>query len=118
VAPGKTFEVDTYRMLKNDQSVSGMVVDPDGKPVAGAVVSAWIRSGSSSIPRAFTERPTGKDGRFTISHVPNVPLKLDAYIRQPSDSKGGRIRFPANVDAEPGQKDVRILLDPKLVRRK
>ena len=50
--------------------------------------------------------------------MPNLPLTIMAYIRQPYDPKDTRVHFPTYVDAEPGQTDVRIVLDPKLVRRK
>ena len=117
VAAGQRLEVEPFTLLRSDKSVSGTVVDPDGNPVAGATVSVGMRSGGQ-IPRAFTERPTGKDGRFVIRGVPNVPLEIMAYIRPRDDSKDRLIPYPAHVDAEPGQTDVQIVLDPKLVRGK
>jgi beta-lactamase regulating signal transducer with metallopeptidase domain/protocatechuate 3,4-dioxygenase beta subunit len=117
VAAGDTFEVKPFSLVRADKSIAGMVVDPDGNPVSGVSVSASLRSGGQ-IPRAFTERGTGKDGRFTIRGVPDLPLTLMAYIRPPDDATDRRIQFPAHVDAEAGETDVRILLDPKLVRRK
>ena len=117
VAAGGTFEVKPFSMIRLDKSVAGVVVDPDGNPVAGAVISARFRSGQS-IPYAFTKRPTGKDGRFAIRGVPNVPLSLMAYMEPSPDSKDRSIRFTATVDAEAGQTDVQIVLDPKLVRKK
>jgi hypothetical protein len=117
VAAGQTLETPPWVMMRLDKPVSGIVVDPDGKPVAGATVSAQLRS-DESIPRAFTKRPTGPDGKFTIQGVPNVPLMLMAYMWRPYDPKDAQIRFPVYVDAEPGETDVRIVLDPKLVREK
>ena len=117
VAAGETFAVRPFSFICLDKSVAGTVVDPDGNPVEGASVSAEMLSGGS-IPRAFTPRPTGKDGRFTIHGVPDVPLTLMAYIRPPDDAEDRRIHFPARIEAEPGQTDVRIVLDPKLVRGK
>ena len=60
------------------------------------------------------QHPTGTDGRFTVTGVPNVPLTVMAWFRHPPDAVDRTIRFPAKVDAEPGDKDVRIILDPKL----
>jgi beta-lactamase regulating signal transducer with metallopeptidase domain/protocatechuate 3,4-dioxygenase beta subunit len=117
VAAGGTFEVKPFAMIRLDKSVSGIVVDPDGKPVAGALVSADLQSGGN-IPRAFLQHPTRSDGKFVIRGVPNLPLRLTAYMQAAANPNGGRIYFPAHVDAEPGQTDVRILLDPKLVRKK
>src|SRR5208282_3921888 len=117
VAAGETLEIEPVSLTRLNKSVAGTVVDPDDKPVAGVTVSAAMRSGGS-IRRAFMQRPTGNDGRFTIRGVPNLPLTLMAYIRPPDDSKDRRIHFSARVDAEPGETDVRIVLDPKLVRRK
>jgi uncharacterized GH25 family protein len=113
---GQTLEVKPFSMMRTDKVVSGTVVDPDGNPVAGASVSARLRSGPQ-IPRAFTMRPTGKDGRFVIRGVPNLPLTLMAYIAPSPDAKERSIRFTATVEAEPGQTDVRIVLDPKLAGR-
>lgn len=117
VAAGGTYEVKPFVMVRLDKSVSGIVVDPDGKAVAGALVSASLRSGGS-IPRAFLQYPTRSDGRFVIRGVPDRPLTVMAYMQAGANPRGGRIRFPAHVDAEPGQTDVRIVLDPKLVKRK
>jgi beta-lactamase regulating signal transducer with metallopeptidase domain/protocatechuate 3,4-dioxygenase beta subunit len=117
VSAGGTFEVRPFSLVHLDKSVAGIVVDPDGKPVAGAMVSAGLRSGGS-IPRAFLRHPTGSNGEFVIRGVPNLPLTLTAYMQATANPRGGRIHFPARVDAEPGRTDVQILLDPKLVLKK
>jgi hypothetical protein len=117
VAVGQTLEVPPFSLIRMDKFVAGIVVDPEGKPVAGVVVGARMRSGQS-FPRGFAREPTGSDGRFTIRGVPNVPLTLDAYIRPADSARDRSIRFSSRVEAEPGQADVRIVLDPKLARRK
>jgi len=65
-----------------------------------------MRSGQP-ILGAFTPHPTGKDGRFAIRGVPNVPLTIEAWIAASPDVHG-------QVDAEPGETDVRMVLDQKL----
>jgi hypothetical protein len=117
VAAGRTLELKPIALLRLDNTVSGIVVDPDGNPVEGATINASQRSGPP-ITGGFTRRPTGKDGRFTIRGVPNVPLTLMVYMKPPPDSQDRLIRFPARVEAEPGQTDVQIVLDPKLVRER
>ena len=98
--------------------VSGTVVDLDGQPVAGVTVSAWEQGAGGSV--AFGSRgappPTDANGRFQINDLPNVPLKLMAYITPPEPRKERSIRFPATVNVEPNETDVRIVLDPKLQR--
>jgi hypothetical protein len=104
-------------LRKLTQSLSGIVVDPDGNPVAGATVSAQLRDGYTSISRSSRSGPppwteTDKEGRFKLQQLPDEPLALMAYIRS---KEGGRIRFPAKVNVELNQKDIRIVLDPSLV---
>jgi beta-lactamase regulating signal transducer with metallopeptidase domain/uncharacterized GH25 family protein len=113
VEAGKTLEVEPFVLMRCDKSVAGVVVDPEGKPVAGAMVSAEMESGRY-IPSAYSKRPTGKDGRFAIHGVPDVPLRLTAYMQPPQDGKSHQVHRSANVDANPDQTDVEIVLDPKL----
>lgn len=94
------------------------MVDPDGKPVEGATVSAQLREGSVFLPRLLMSAPppwteTDQEGRFKLQQLPDEPLAIMAYIRR--SKEGGPIRFPANVNAEMNQQDIRIVLDPSLV---
>ena len=68
-------------------------------------------------PFTASTGPTGKNGRFMIRGVPDEPLTISAHIDAGYRTLGFPI-FSANADAEPGQMDVRIVVDPKLVRRK
>lgn len=110
---GQVYDAGTFELRRRSMFVAGVVVDPKGNPLQGVRVSARERSGRP-ISKAFTRRPTGPDGRFRIDGVPNVPLSLMAYFPNPPDSKDRTIRFPARVDATPGDKDIRIVLDPEL----
>jgi len=112
---GQVHDLGTFKLRSKSLNVAGIVVDPEGNPVEGVTVSARERSGQP-IAGAFTRSPTGKDGRFVIEGVPKVPLALMAYIRNPPDSNDRTVRFAAKVDAMPGEKDVRIVLDPGLQR--
>ncbi|HEX5445287.1 MAG TPA: carboxypeptidase-like regulatory domain-containing protein, partial [Pirellulales bacterium] len=109
--------LEDVNLLKLNQSLSGVVIDPDGKPVAGATVSAQLRDGHTSLSRTDFSAPppwtkTDDGGRFRLSMLPEAPLMLMAYI---SPGGGGRIRFPARVDVDLNQQDIRIVLDPSLV---
>ena len=83
--PGELANVTPLELLQADRFVAGVVVDSDGKPVEGAVVGASHRNGRA-IGGAFTREPTGKDGRFRIQGVPNVPLSLTVYLPPPPGS--------------------------------
>jgi protocatechuate 3,4-dioxygenase beta subunit len=104
------------QLVRTTQTLAGIVVDPDGNPVAGATVSAQLNRGPSVI-RSPTGPPswmeTGKDGRFCLTQLPDLPLELMAYIRPKGPDRN--IRFPARVKCELNQQDIRIVLDPSLV---
>lgn len=113
VEPGGVYEHPPIVIRKLNASVAGTVVDPDGNPVEGVNISARDRKTGSpvALPRSGPTL-TGKDGRFVLKDVPETSLSLMAYLRGDESV----IRFPAYADAEPGQTDVRIVLDPKLTR--
>jgi hypothetical protein len=103
------------------QSLAGMVVDPDGKPVVGARVTAmrgknggFINYASRSWRRqAFTE--TDAAGRFELQELPDEPLSLMAYVQPKGADR--KIRFDVRVNANSNQKDIRIVLDPSLTEK-
>lgn len=120
----KTLATDTkdevvlpdVHLSRMSQTLAGMVVDPDGNPVAGATVSARLKNGRSlSRPRSGPPPwiETGEDGRFRLTQLPDQPLELMAYIRPKGPDR--RIRFPATVECELNQQDIRIVLDPSLL---
>jgi protocatechuate 3,4-dioxygenase beta subunit len=117
LAAGQELELPIIELKSRSAFVAGIVVDPNGQPVAGVTVSARKRDGRSiTFGRRGPTRPTGANGRFRIEDLPNVPLELLAYIRPPAETKDRIIHFPARVHSEPGQTDLRIVLDPKLQR--
>ncbi|MGD9634220.1 MAG: carboxypeptidase regulatory-like domain-containing protein [Pirellulales bacterium] len=118
LSAGETVEIPTVELKKLSAAVGGIVVDLDGNPVANVTIVPWERNSYASVPfgPSGPPPPTGADGRFLLTELPNVPLKLMAYMKPPADSRERRMRFPATVFAEPGQMDIRIKLDPKLQR--
>jgi hypothetical protein len=117
VEAGQTTEFKPIELKSRGTFVAGVVVDPEGMPVAGVTVSAQQRNGGSiSYGRRGPPKPTDAAGRFRIEDLPNEPLELMAYIQPAENTKDRSIHFPARAKAEPGQADVRIVLDPKLQR--
>jgi protocatechuate 3,4-dioxygenase beta subunit len=110
--PGQRVELASLEVLEANQSVSGVVVDPAGKPLEGVRVNALEPNGRA-IGGAFTVEPTGKDGRFTIEGVPNPPFSLVAFLTAPGGADSQKAGPSARVDVKAGQTDVRIVLDPK-----
>lgn len=102
-------------LLRLTQSIAGVVVDPDGKPVKGARVTAQLQSGEQisrmreSGPPPWTE--SDHQGRFHLKELPDAPLAIMAYIRPKA---GNTIRFPAKQKVDMNQQDIRIILDPSL----
>jgi len=120
VTPGKEAEVPPYVFLPTIESVSGIVVDLSGKPVAGASIIPWTGLDDFQDNPILSSRvkPTGADGRFTITGLPKIPLVLNVGLMVP-DGKGGQ-RYAgtaARVRVQPGQKEVRITVDPRPARR-
>jgi hypothetical protein len=101
-------------LTRRGQRLRGIVVDPQGQPVAGISVSARLTTGGMLMRRGDEPPPwtqTTASGRFELTNLPDQPIELMAYRANP---KGGVIRFPARVRPTKGQQDIRILLDPEL----
>jgi hypothetical protein len=110
VVGGHTLELKPFIFQTDYKSVGGVVTDPNGKPVEGLEVWAFVRSDGHKIE---VEAHTGKDGRFLINQVPNVPLTLAAYKMPTNHIVDLAHFFFARKDAEAGQMDVRFVFDPK-----
>jgi hypothetical protein len=104
------------KLLKLTQSIAGIVVDPEGSPVKGATISVQLRSGehlarlTASGPPPWTQ--SDHQGRFQLKELPEEALAITAYFANP---KGGRIRFPAKLNVDKNQQDIRVVLDPSLL---
>jgi protocatechuate 3,4-dioxygenase beta subunit len=91
-------DVGRFVLALANLSISGVVVDAQGQPVAGAEVSAF--------DRRFPPRPdvqTDAEGQFVIQGVPAGPISLMASTRAPKYRHGF-------VDASGGATGVRIVL--------
>jgi protocatechuate 3,4-dioxygenase beta subunit len=102
------------KLKTRGQSLRGVVVDPQGKPVAGVSVSARLGSGRSLSRPASGPPPwttTDDQGRFALHQLPDEPIELMAYH---NDGRGGRVLYPSISRPKMNQQDIRIVFDPSL----
>jgi len=72
---GSTVDVGTLELTKADQSLTGIVVDANGMPVAGAVVGLGrLRKTDQLMKRTVTN----ESGHFRFDRICAVPLLLSA----------------------------------------
>jgi len=103
--PGKPVELERLVLQSADQSVSGMVVDAEGKPAARVPVFLHGRG----QPRKNTA--TDENGRFTITRICKGEIRLQANFE---DSPGGE----GFLKAQGGDQDVKIILGQRLSHTK
>ncbi len=108
-------QVEVSLQLEVGRTLSGVVVDGSGQPVAGAFINAspssapaWQRAGEDVavvVQEMPTDVRTGPDGRFTLSHLGaqayDVSVSKEGY-RRPG---GEAVRVGA------GSSEVHIVLD-------
>ncbi len=119
---------DEQLVMTPPESVAGMVVDDADKPVAGAKV--WVTSGYLQTP-AVAGRGTlsymsrmpklellstvaGADGKFRIEGIP-TNAAVDLAVSMPGKvlrSPEREYISPDTMRCRPGQKDVKLVLDP------
>src|SRR5205085_5408022 len=99
--------------LSRGQTISGIVVDPKGKPLPGIHVGA--RLNGQSVARRESHSPpwteTNEQGRFELRELPDEPVELFVYKRKPKDPA---IKNSTKVKTAMNQKEVRVLFDPAL----
>ncbi|HUU16984.1 MAG TPA: carboxypeptidase regulatory-like domain-containing protein [Sedimentisphaerales bacterium] len=95
--PGETCELDTMILDQTDQSISGIVVDGEGKPVPNVPM---FLQGDSQPKRSST---TGEDGTFVFRRICKGPLRIQANY--PSFPGGA-----GYLKANGGDKNVKIIL--------
>jgi hypothetical protein len=112
---GQDKELATISLNRLDRFLSGVVVDPRGRFVEGARVTASFADGRPLMRiRGVRDVRSGADGRFELDELPNEPLEIMAYFDPPEGDM--TIRFPARVEVAADAKEVRLVLDPKLSR--
>jgi beta-lactamase regulating signal transducer with metallopeptidase domain len=106
-------QLPDVNLVASGQTLRGEVVDPKGKPVAGAKISASLANGEL-IPRRQHNTPwtdTDAQGRFVLTDLPNLPIELLAYVHNPGEEY---IRYTVKTRPTLNQTNVRIILDPSL----
>ena len=114
---GSLIELPDAVLSSNGQSLSGIVVDLEGRPVAGYTVNASLVESVNgmSLSRPKNGPPpwtkTDKKGRFDLSYLPEKQVNLMTYKANP---EGGRIDYPTVQEVTLNDKEIRIVVDPKL----
>lgn len=112
-----TIELELERAVR----VEGIVVDRDGRPVAGVPVQTWAASDADAT-RASARVPTGGDGRFALLGFAAEPHVVAAFgsvasFLDGNDVTDERPSLPSRVAgtkvtvAPGGLRDVRIVVD-------
>jgi hypothetical protein len=70
--------------LATSSTLEGIVLGHDGRPAANLPVEAELAAGGDNVQPMTTT--TGADGRFLLSGIPPVPVRLAAGPRMPSSS--------------------------------
>ncbi len=95
--------LDVVIRREEAQSLTIRVLDPEGKPVAGARVS-------SRTPGASALGLTGPDGRVTLEGLPAFPVRIGVFV--PAGESGPRFApFPGLTVAPAGQEINRVTVD-------
>lgn len=99
-APDHRMEFDPLVLKKTDMSISGVVLDYDGKPVANARVSCY---GDGQPSRSTV---TDKEGKFALENICSGPVYIDVIK---TDVQMESPRF-CRTSAEAGATDIKIIM--------
>ena len=100
-APAKTDDGPAGDAKGGPVEVTGRVVGPDGKPVAGAIVAVWTKATKKDTPPDRVK--TGEDGRFRLDwrEFDGPAVRLVAPTLDPSwsseESRGEALLAPFAV---------------------
>jgi hypothetical protein len=109
--PGNRFEDKTFKLIPANMSVSGMVADGSGRPVAGAELFLSGYMGKGSIYRQpRREATTNSRGEFTIGRLCEGPVRIQAGVSNDPNEVGFAV-------GQAGDKNVRVILGKDLTKK-
>lgn len=111
VNAGETFDIAPLHLTLTDKSVSGIVVDVKGKPVANATISVTVsvdRSTWTLMPRS-PRVVTDEEGKFVFDGVPDLPITVFA-LPAAAGATGRTQRVRATTEARGGDENVKIVI--------
>jgi hypothetical protein len=103
--PPTEVEMNTLVLQPADQSLSGVVVDPNGKPAAG--VPIFLHGAGQPIRNTAADN----NGRFIIKRICKGTVRIQANF---DGSPGGS----GSIKAEGGDQDVKIILGQERIHTK
>ena len=99
---GETIDIGTIKLRKADESISGFVVDAQGRPVAGIPVFTHTVMDSAQ-PNKTTV--TDSEGRFVFNRICKGPVRIQANFSMPGDTSNSGSRV-----VNGGDKDVKVVI--------
>ncbi|MBN1359276.1 MAG: carboxypeptidase regulatory-like domain-containing protein [Sedimentisphaerales bacterium] len=102
-AHDRQVEIQPTVLMPADKSISGVVVDANGTPVAGVPIFVTGPRGSDTAGQPRHQTSSDEQGRFAVEGVCAGPLRIQASY---SSSPGGA----GFLDAEGGDRDVEVIL--------
>lgn len=99
--PAGKAQVSTFTLPVANLSVTGTVVDSQGKPVSGAQVSC---NGGYEDNQPNRDTRTDAEGRFTLDRVCSGRINISAY------TQGGGTNLNGYIQTEGGASDVQIVV--------
>jgi hypothetical protein len=105
ISLGKDSSLSPFVLHPLNMSISGVVVDADGKPIPNKAVNLGGPDGGRGQPDKGIM--TNADGRFIFNRISKGPLRLQAGWASDDDE--------GFLDAQAGDKEVKIVLGQKRV---
>ncbi len=97
-----TIEKGDLLFPRLESELAGVVVDIDGRPVAGAQVNA-----RGVAKQGYANAQTGKDGKFHLTKLPNDTIQVEAYLVEPETRI---VRHQVREKVPAGTTDVRLVM--------
>ena len=102
-AQDRQVEVSPIVLTPADRSISGVIVDANGAPVAGVPIFITGPRGSNTAGQPRHQSSSDEHGRFAVDGVCAGPLKIQAGF-------GSRPGGAGSLDAKGGDRDVEVVL--------